>query len=189
MMKQPPLALIRSKINAVSSSVRRRYLKALGLKIKAGGSLGRIKCEWPANVTIGGDCNIQDDVVFWVKNPFSNDNRIVLGDRVFIGRNCEINCNSVISIGDDCLIGSNTIFADINHQIDKRYKINVQPVDKADIVLEEDVWIGAGCIILKGVRIGKGSVVGAGSLINKSVPDYEIWAGTPARKIGERKEI
>ena len=53
----------------------------------------------------------------------------------------------------------------------------------APIKIEEDVFIGAGCIVLKGVTIGKGSVIGAGSVVTKMVPAGQVWAGNPARYI------
>ena len=55
-----------------------------------------------------------------------------------------------------------------------------------EIVIEDDVWIGTQSIILKGVTIGKGSIVGAGSLVNRSIPGNEIWAGSPAKFIRHR---
>jgi len=51
------------------------------------------------------------------------------------------------------------------------------------------VWIGTGCKILYGVHLGRGCIVGAGAVVNKSIPPYEIWAGVPAKKIGERKAV
>jgi acetyltransferase-like isoleucine patch superfamily enzyme len=53
-------------------------------------------------------------------------------------------------------------------------------------IIEDDAWIGFGAIILAGVRIGRGAIVGAGSVVTKDIPPYEICAGVPARKIGER---
>jgi acetyltransferase-like isoleucine patch superfamily enzyme len=53
-------------------------------------------------------------------------------------------------------------------------------------VIEDDAWVGFGAIIMAGVHIGRGAIVGAGSVVTKNVPSYEIYAGVPARKIGER---
>jgi len=62
--------------------------------------------------------------------------------------------------------------------------MNAQACVSAPIVLGHDVWIGARCVILKGVRIEDGAVVGAGSVVTKSIPAGETWAGVPARKLG-----
>ncbi len=60
------------------------------------------------------------------------------------------------------------------------------PENDLDVVIEEDVWVGANVIILKGVTIGRGSVIAAGSIVTKNVEPYSIYAGVPARKIKER---
>ncbi len=61
-----------------------------------------------------------------------------------------------------------------------------RPEDDQDIILEDDVWIGSGVIILKGVRIGRGSIIAAGALVNKDIPPYAIAGGVPARVFGVR---
>jgi acetyltransferase-like isoleucine patch superfamily enzyme len=57
---------------------------------------------------------------------------------------------------------------------------------EAEIVLEDDVWLGANVVVLKGVRIGRGAIVAAGAVVTRSVPGFEIWGGVPARRLGER---
>jgi acetyltransferase-like isoleucine patch superfamily enzyme len=59
------------------------------------------------------------------------------------------------------------------------------PVVKGKVVIEEDAWIGCGAIILPNVVVGKGAIVGAGSVVNKSVPAYTIVAGIPAKELGK----
>ena len=185
-MNKPYIALIRCKFKNVISTCRRQYLKYLGLKIGTGGTIGEIICEWPHNVIIGSDCTIQDRVRFDVKNPFSGNNFISIGNRVFLGYECAFNCTATIFIGDDCLIANRTTFVDISHTIALGTVIHEQPIISSAIVIEQDVWVGTGSIILKGVTIGKGSIIGAGSLVNKSIPAYQMWAGSPARYIRDR---
>ena len=141
---------------------------------------------WPKNIEIGPDCTIQDKVRFYVSHPFSYDNRIEIGKCVFLGQNCDFNCASKIKVGDNTLIAANTMIVDVGHATASETLINKQPVVSGAILIGNDVWIGAGCIILKGITIGNGSVIGAGSLVNKSVPAYQVWAGTPARFIKNR---
>jgi len=62
-----------------------------------------------------------------------------------------------------------------------------QIAPKSAIYIEEDVWFGCNVVVLKGVYIGKGAVIAAGAVVNKSIPPYEIWGGVPAKKIGVRK--
>lgn len=179
--------LLEKKINNIIN-----YLSLLGLKIK-GLTIGKdakvenISCNWPNKLIIGNSCVIQDQVNFRIWHPYGKDSFIKIGDNVFIGHACEFVCTTEISIGNDCLIASNTIFNDAGHEYFKHTKINKQPVTTKKITIEEDVWIGASSVILQGVTIGKGAIIGAGSVVNKSIPEYEVWAGVPARLIKKRE--
>jgi acetyltransferase-like isoleucine patch superfamily enzyme len=94
---------------------------------------------------------------------------IVIGP-VTIGQNAICSQNSFIS-------GESHLYADIDKKLfDQGFEI--QPV-----FIEEDVWMGANCVVLPGVRIGKGSVVGAGSVVTKDIPSYSVAVGNPARVI------
>ncbi len=142
---------------------------------------------WPHQVVLGRKCILEDDVFFkydgfWMPGPC-----ICIGDRVFLGRGSEFNIRNRITIGDDCLIASGCKFIDHDHAMEVGdLPMNKQPCPDAPIVLENGAWLGVNVVVLKGVIIGTGAVVGAGSVVTKSVPSYEIWAGVPARKIGER---
>jgi serine acetyltransferase len=70
--------------------------------------------------------------------------------------------------------------------LQKRVGAGASHADRADIRIGNDVWIGDRAMILPGVSIGDGAVIGGGSVVTKSVEPYEIWAGNPAKKIGER---
>jgi acetyltransferase-like isoleucine patch superfamily enzyme len=185
-MNQPRFALLINSIRRLFSLLRIYYFKLSGLKIKRNSTLGKISCRWPKNVRIGEGCTIEDWTRFNVASPFSPDNYIQLGDRVFLGEFSQINCVTKVIIGDDVMIAANTTIVDAGHEINPNTTINKQPTIGQDIIIGNDVWIGAGAIILKGVTIGNGSVIGAGSLINKSIPPYQIWAGVPARFIRNR---
>jgi acetyltransferase-like isoleucine patch superfamily enzyme len=185
-LKKNYFAIARNKSLGATVGLRILFLKLFGLKIGPNTLLGKIKCEWPNRLEIGGKCVIEDNVVFKITKPFQPDNYIKIGNRVFIGECCQFNCNTQIIVGDDCLIASNTIFVDTGHETALGMNINLQPLTNEAIILEEDVWIGTSCKILKGVRVGKGSIVGAGSVVNKSIPANQIWAGVPAKFIRNR---
>ena len=123
---------------------------------------------------------------FRIGEPFNNNCNITIGDRVFIGRSCDFVCSTNIVIGNDCFIASNTTLNDTGHEYSKHTVIKKQPLTTGKIIIEDDVWIGTSCVILQGVTIGKGAVVGAGSVVNKNIPSYEVWAGVPARFIKNR---
>ena len=117
---------------------------------------------------------------------------IVIGDNVGISSAC-IWAQERISIGNHVNIGGKCLIIDTDvHQIDfmaRRDSKNTRPSDKrtfvqsAPIVIGDDVWIGANCQILKGVTIGSRSVIGAGSIVTKSIPEDCIAAGDPCRVI------
>lgn len=116
--------------------------------------------------------------------------------RVVIGRGTTINngftaiCEtSTISIGARCSIGPGvTIFDSDFHGLSASQRNVASAVQRADVFIGDDVFIGAGAIILKGVRIGARSVVGAGSVVVKSLPEAVIAAGNPARVVGQVPE-
>ena len=92
-----------------------------------------------------------------------------------------------IEIGDDCLIAPFVYLVDSDHRIDRAEKINLQPNQTAPIFVGNDVWIGTGAKILKGVTIGDGAVIASGALVKDDVEPYSIVGGIPAKKISERK--
>ncbi|WP_316786279.1 acyltransferase [Pedobacter frigiditerrae] len=176
------------RFRTLRNGFRRFYLRLQGLTTGEGTFLGKIDIEWPGSVAFGKNCTVQNNIAFWVQSPFNASNRITIGDNVFIGRNTEFNCCDFIKIGDNCLIASAVVFVDSAHTFAKEGIISKQPTKLKGIVVEEDVWIGTGAKILQGVHLCQGCIIGAGAVVNKRVPAYEIWAGVPAVKIGERKD-
>jgi len=108
--------------------------------------------------------------------------KIILGHRVYININCTFLDGGQITIGDDCLIGPNVQLLTINHAVSAKERLNKKN-DAKDIHIENNVWIGAGAIILPGIHIGSGAVVGAGSVVTKNIQSNCFYAGNPAIKI------
>lgn len=115
---------------------------------------------------------------------------ITFGHDIYISTNVNITTNdkSKIKIGNYVMIAHNVLIIGGNHAIDR---IDIPMIlqgegKQGDINIEDDVWIGAGAIILTGVSIGKGSVIGAGSVVTKNIPPYSIAAGVPAKVIKKR---
>ncbi|HQY51098.1 MAG TPA: acyltransferase [Ignavibacteria bacterium] len=111
----------------------------------------------------------------------SKSGNIVTGDEVYLNGTSIISEES-ITLGNRIMIGANTVIMDTNsHNVP--YKNRLKRWDKIRrkaVVIEDDVWIGANCFIMKGVRIGKGSIIGAGSVVNNEVKPFSIYAGNPA---------
>lgn len=119
---------------------------------------------------------------------------VYIGNHVYIASDVTfMSTRAKIYIGDHVMITSGTFVITGNHRIDipGRYMDMItddekRPEDDQDVIFEGDNWIGVGSIILKGVTIGEGAVVAAGSVVTKSVPPYTIVGGVPAKVIGER---
>ena len=146
---------------------------------------------------IGDDCLINGTFVFDLPKG-----KIKIGNRTFIGGGTFI-CIDEITIGDDVLISwgcsimdnnSHSVISSerINDVVDWKRGIgegkigfykNWNVVKRAPVFIKNKVWIGVNCIILKGVTIGEGAVIAAGSVVTKDVPDYAIMAGNPAAVI------
>lgn len=116
-----------------------------------------------------------------------NDGNLRLGKRVFINYGCVIGLYGKVKIGDDCMIGNYVQILSVEHGIKPDKRINQQGPIKKITCIGCDVWIGGGAIITAGVNIGDHAIIGAGAVITHNVPDWEIWGGIPARKIGDRR--
>lgn len=100
-----------------------------------------------------------------------------------------ISCALKITIGNNILIGSGVLITDSDaHGISPIHRENPNKILKKPVVIENDVFIGARSIILKGVTIGVGSVIGAGSVVARDVEPYSIVAGNPAQKVGDVRD-
>lgn len=118
---------------------------------------------------------------------FSPHHRITLGSCVQFGKYCCIQCD--LTMGSKILVARGAAFLGRDaHRIDAVGKTvwDSGRVDALATVVEDDVWIGYNAIILSGVKIGRGSVVAAGSVVTRDVPRYSIVAGVPARVLGMR---
>ena len=112
---------------------------------------------------------------------------IRIGENTTVGYHTFIFSSEKIEIGADCMIAPFVYIVDSDHGTDRAKKMNQQPNQTAPINIGNDVWIGTGAKILKGVTIGNGAVIAAGALVKDNVEPYSIVGGIPARKISERK--
>lgn len=125
--------------------------------------------------TLGRDSTIED---FSTINNGVGD--VVIGERTRIGISTIL--IGPIRIGNDVGLGQHVVASALNHGYqDISKSIFLQPVITAPIRIEDEAWIGANAVLVAGVRIGKHSVVAAGSVVTKDVPDYAVVAGNPAR--------
>ena len=114
--------------------------------------------------------------------PFYSDfgKNITLGQRIFINSGCKFQDQGGVDIGDDCLIGHNTVVATLNHDLRPSRRADMHP---APVIIGRNVWIGSNATILPGVTIGDNAVVAAASVVTKDVPENSIVVGSPARVV------
>jgi len=118
---------------------------------------------------------------------YGNQGKIKIGDNLSINSNVIIGAsNGGIFIGNNVLIGPNVVMRAANHGISKSKLIREQDHEGGIIIIEDDVWIGSNVVILKDVRLGKGSVIASGAVVTKDVKPYSIVGGVPAQKIFSR---
>ncbi len=111
-----------------------------------------------------------------------------VGTNSAIGAYTFIGAQGGVQIGSDVIMGPRVNIHSEDHGYDDvNTPMRLQPVRRQGVVIENDCWIGAGAIILDGVRIGRGCVVAAGSVVNQSIPSYKVVAGVPARIVKDRK--
>lgn len=129
----------------------------------------------------GENVNIEKGAIF--------SEHISLGNNSGIGIRAQIENN--VTIGNDVMMGPDCMIFTRNHEFaDTDRSMCLQGFSQVkDVVIEDDVWIGARVIILPGVKIGKGSILGAGSVITKNVEPYTVVGGNPAKLIKRRKEM
>jgi maltose O-acetyltransferase len=118
----------------------------------------------------------------------------VATDRIRVGAHFGVNTGSYLNgiggltIGDYVLIGSNVTISSGQHPIEGRYPpVFARPAIPKAIVIEDDVWIGAGAVIMPGVTLRQGTVVGANAVVTKDTPRYAVVVGAPARTIRLRE--
>ncbi len=154
----------------------RRRVNALG-RIKV---YGKVKIKHPVGrITIGPRVTLHPDVVFdFEAAPPGTTPEITIGESTAIGDRTEIHCGHKVTIGKQVAISWDVIFLESDY-----HAIGGGDGVSRPIIIEDGVWIGTRCIILKGVTIGENSVIGAGSVVTKSIPANSIAAGNPARVI------
>jgi len=145
----------------------------------------------PGKITIGKHSIIKGELI-----TFKHGGEIRIGDYCHVGPDSHIWSAKLISIGNRVLIAHNVnIHDNISHPLDSKSRHEefakslvdgVQETDllrESEIIIEDDAWIGFNATILKGVRIGKGAIIGANTVITEDVPPYAVVVGNPAKII------
>jgi acetyltransferase-like isoleucine patch superfamily enzyme len=163
-----------------------------------------------SNLRLGAHCFVGDRVLIFQRK---DGGPVELGDRVYIYRDtiietglggyltvgnqssihprCQLNANvAPIQIGSGVMIAPNCAFYSYDHGLAPDRPVRHQPLHtKGPIVISDEAWVGVGATVLSGVRIGKGAVIGAASVLTNDVPDNAIAVGSPARVVKMRKDL
>lgn len=134
-------------------------------------------------------CHIERDASVWISPDIGANPSLSVQGPSYIGRNTYLGLYQPIRIGAWSMIGAYCYLITGNHNYQRRdIPIAQQGYIGAPILIEEDVWLGTHVVVLPGVTIGKGAIVAAGSIVNKDIPPYEIWGGTPAKFLRQRPD-
>jgi len=126
--------------------------------------------------SLGRNCHITDGVTL------SNPKNISFGQRVSVHQYSLLDASEEIIIGNNVGIGSHVSIITSSHNFnDKNIQIKQQGINSKKIIISDNVWIGTGVTILQGVTIGKNSIIGAKSLVNKDIPENVIAFGVPCK--------
>ena len=113
---------------------------------------------------------------------------VVIGDYTRIGLHCTV--IGPVTIGNHVNLAQGITVSALNHNFeDTRLRIDEQGVNTSEIIIDDDVWIGANAVITAGVHIGRHSVVAAGAVVTKDVPEYSVVGGVPAKVIRTIRQI
>lgn len=136
-----------------------------------------------SNIVVGPGSTIGKNVALSVVKG----GKLTIGKRTALTRNIVIGCNCSITIGNNVLIGEFVSIRDMNHNYSRiDVPIAEQGESAKPIIIEDDVWIGRGSIIMGGVTIGRGAIIAANSVVNDNVEPHAVVAGAPAKLIKYR---
>jgi acetyltransferase-like isoleucine patch superfamily enzyme len=210
-LKYELIMLVFSRVpGALGFALRKLFFPSLFKKVGKGVVFGRnMTIRHPKKIEIGDKVVFDDNTVIDAKGE--NNSGLIIGNNVLIGRNTIISCKGGdIQIGDYSNIGPNNVIisesvfkigqyvftagnvymiAGGNHTFDRRdIPIWLQPcISKGGIILDDDIWIGAASTVLDGVRIGRGAVIGAASLVHKRIRPFTVNVGVPAQMVKRRE--
>ncbi|MGQ0800754.1 MAG: acyltransferase [Pseudomarimonas sp.] len=140
-------------------------------------------------LSLGAGSSVSHGTILAFGDGHNGFGSIRIGERSWVGQynNLRAGGGDVV-IGNDCLISQFCTLIASHHSTSPGMPIKDQPPrqDRSGVEIGDDVWLGAGVVVTAGAKIGKGAVIGANAVVVGAIPDYEIWAGVPARRIGSR---
>lgn len=183
----PALIRARAIARGLHRRLRNHYYRALGVRIQGYVWMGRV--DIPRNfgqISLSRGVALEDGVTLLVSDDTGAGEKISIGENTYINRNSFIDAALRIEIGKGVGIGPGCYVTDHDHGTEAGVPILDQPLISRPTRIEDGVWLGAGCIVLKGVTIGRNTVVGAGSIVVRDLPAEIVAEGRPARAVRKR---
>ena len=166
---------------AIAMRLRILRLRILGAKIGRHCWIRKISIPRnPWDVVIGENASLDDGVVLLTTGPRSAKARLRIGTGTYVNRLTMFDASEEIAVGNNCMIGPFCYITDHDHGTTPHSLVASQPLVGKPVRIGNNVWIGAGAIILKGVTIGDDSVIAAGAVVTRDVAPSEKVAGVPA---------
>ena len=181
-----PFSFLIRVANAFNSRRRNLWFSLLGVRLHGYVWMRRVSIprQW-SDISLEKDVSLDDGVVLLCSGS-PKENKISIGQGTYINRYTMLDAHLEIRIGRNCMIGPYCYITDSNHGRATGALVKEQKMEATPVVIEDDVWLGAGVIVLPGVRLGHGCVIGAGAVVTDDVPAEAVFAGVPAVSIGTR---
>jgi acetyltransferase-like isoleucine patch superfamily enzyme len=166
----------------------RRLLTPAGWRLRLEGMLflGR-----HVRLEIGRGARVRTGRWVWIGHDTKircHEGEISIGDKTVLGQECTLTAYQHISIGEQCIIADRAMMIDFDHNVaEVERPIRVQGIYKRHVRIGNNVWIGYGAQILRGVTVGDNSIIGASAVVTKDVPANAVAAGSPARVVRMRE--
>ena len=179
------LQLVHRFYHSVMSRLRNAIYRALGVHIK--GYVWMRAIEIPRgwkDITLEAKVSLDRGVSLVLSGPGRGQgDKLIIRSGTYVNRFTIFDALEHIEVGRDCMIGPHCYITDADHGKAPGKSVKSQPMEKSPVIIEDEAWLGANVVILPGVHIGKGAVVGAGSVVTHDIPTNAIAVGKPARVI------
>jgi len=168
--------------------LRRRFLTPTGRRMVLDGMLflgPRVALE------IGRTARVRFGRWVWIGHGTKircHEGEVRIGDKTVLGQECTISAYQHVSIGEQCIVADRVMMIDFDHNVaEVERPIRLQGIYKRDVHVGNNVWIGYGAQILRGVTVGDNAIIGASAVVTKDVPANAVVAGAPARVVRMRE--
>src|ERR1041384_1189539 len=186
MIARAGLSWLRRASDGLKSRWRNFYYRALGVNIEGYVVLRAIEISrnW-SDIVLERSVALDQGVVLLCSGP-PQANKLIIRSGTYVNRYTIFDAHQHLEVGHDCMIGPHCYITDADHGTEPGRSVQAQSMKKSPVIIEDEVWLGTHVVVLPGVRIGKGAVVGAGSVVTHDLPSNSVAFGRPARVVRMR---